>query len=151
MGKLCRSVVTTPRFLLPSFLFPSTLSFISLFLLLSMIPFSLLSSLLSLLALSFFLPPIIPSFFLPPLSLPHIAFWLLLYLFLSPFLLLLHNIRNVLFQLLSGCAVKTTDGKCCVFPFSYKGVTYNKCTTVKHNRPWCSLTSNYKQKWGNCG
>lgn len=49
-----------------------------------------------------------------------------------------------------GCAMKTTSGKCCMFPFTYKGVRYNKCTTKKHNRPWCSLTDPYRGKWGNC-
>ncbi len=46
---------------------------------------------------------------------------------------------------------KTTDDKCCSLPFTYKGVTYNSCTNVDHNKLWCSLDANYKGKWGNCG
>ncbi|KAI8514629.1 hypothetical protein Bbelb_072200 [Branchiostoma belcheri] len=39
----------------------------------------------------------------------------------------------------------------CHFPFMYKGKTYNSCTTVAHNRPWCSLTAVYQPgKWKNC-
>ena len=48
------------------------------------------------------------------------------------------------------CARKTTKGKCCVFPFTYKGKTYKTCTKVGHSRPWCSLDAKYKGKWGNC-
>ncbi|CAH3143085.1 unnamed protein product, partial [Porites evermanni] len=48
------------------------------------------------------------------------------------------------------CPEKTTSGKCCSLPFTYKGVTYNSCTSVNYNRPWCSLDSVYKGRWGNC-
>ena len=48
------------------------------------------------------------------------------------------------------CLQKTTSGKCCSIPFKYKAVTYNSCTNADHNRPWCSLDSVYKGKWGNC-
>ena len=48
------------------------------------------------------------------------------------------------------CPQKTTSGKCCSIPFTYRGVTYNSCTSVNHNRPWCSLDPVYKGRWGNC-
>ena len=43
------------------------------------------------------------------------------------------------------------DGRCCTFPFTYKGITFNSCTTYKHNRLWCSFDRNYNGKWANCG
>ena len=49
---------------------------------------------------------------------------------------------------------KTHDpqGRCCVFPFTYGGVSYNSCTTVANgNKPWCSFDSVYAGKWANCG
>ncbi|XP_078348187.1 uncharacterized protein LOC144633234 isoform X3 [Oculina patagonica] len=50
------------------------------------------------------------------------------------------------------CRQKTDskDGRCCAFPFTYKGKTYTSCTTYKHGRPWCSLDRNYNGKWANC-
>ena len=48
------------------------------------------------------------------------------------------------------CPEKTTSGQCCSLPFTYRGVTYNSCTSVNYNRPWCSLDSVYKGRWGNC-
>jgi len=50
-----------------------------------------------------------------------------------------------------GCVQKTTAGKCCSIPFTYKGVKYHSCTTADHNQLWCSLDAVYKGKWGNCG
>uniref|UniRef100_A0A8C9W3S2 Fibronectin type-II domain-containing protein n=1 Tax=Scleropages formosus TaxID=113540 RepID=A0A8C9W3S2_SCLFO len=42
----------------------------------------------------------------------------------------------------------------CVFPFKYNGQLYFSCTSVdsKHERLWCSLTSDYDQDrlWGYC-
>jgi len=48
------------------------------------------------------------------------------------------------------CSHNTTDGQCCSIPFTYNGVNYHSCTTANHSRPWCSLDSTYKGKWGNC-
>ncbi|XP_068692168.1 seminal plasma protein HSP-1-like isoform X3 [Montipora foliosa] len=50
------------------------------------------------------------------------------------------------------CSVKTTQGKCCHFPFTYRGKVYQSCTTKNHDKPWCSTTANYDQdgQWGNC-
>mgnify|MGYP001794455473 CR=1 FL=1 len=44
-------------------------------------------------------------------------------------------------------SVWTKQGKC-VFPFVYRGKTYNKCTRVNHPRLWCMITQD--GKWGNC-
>ncbi|XP_031567066.1 CUB and peptidase domain-containing protein 2-like [Actinia tenebrosa] len=52
----------------------------------------------------------------------------------------------------SQCSVKTTTGKCCVFPFNYKGTQYNKCIDDYHKRPWCATTDDYDKdkQWGDC-
>ena len=47
----------------------------------------------------------------------------------------------------------TVSGKCCKFPFIYKGKKYKSCTDVDYKgKFWCSLTSNYRRdkKWGRC-
>ena len=52
-----------------------------------------------------------------------------------------------------GCAT-FCDSVYCIFPFKYKGVKYNSCTTAGNgNIPWCatSLTSDGTYNgWGNC-
>ncbi|MFC6633241.1 alkaline phosphatase D family protein [Microbulbifer taiwanensis] len=45
--------------------------------------------------------------------------------------------------------------KRCVFPFSYGGVQYRRCTSEDHDRPWCYLSVDASGKgvageWGNC-
>ena len=35
----------------------------------------------------------------------------------------------------------TTEGNECIFPFTYKGVSYNKCTSVDVYQPWCVTAS----------
>ena len=52
---------------------------------------------------------------------------------------------------IASCPYKTTSGKYCSIPFTYKGVTYYSCTTADHNKPWCSLDLVYKGNWGDCG
>nr|XP_058950839.1 fibropellin-1-like [Pocillopora verrucosa] len=50
-------------------------------------------------------------------------------------------------------AKKTDDpkGRCCGFPFVYKGITYQSCTKVGYHRLWCSLDEGeYKGQWANC-
>lgn len=42
------------------------------------------------------------------------------------------------------------DGRCCVFPFMYKGIIYYSCTSVDHDRLWCSLDA-FSNQWANCG
>lgn len=54
------------------------------------------------------------------------------------------------------CTVKTTDGRWCHFPFTYRGKVYHKCTTKDHHSRWCSTSANYYifknnfGRWGNC-
>ena len=46
----------------------------------------------------------------------------------------------------------TGNGGSCVFPFIYKGLTWNSCTTYGRQRPWCSTTNNWDNDklWGYC-
>lgn len=46
----------------------------------------------------------------------------------------------------------TDKGQLCVFPFKYKGKTYEECITEGKDRPWCATTENYQgdEKWGFC-
>lgn len=47
------------------------------------------------------------------------------------------------------CGGTGNNGEC-VFPFKYRGKTYNSCTRIDHaNRPWCYVTT-VSKKWGNC-
>lgn len=50
------------------------------------------------------------------------------------------------------CRMKTKDNKCCVFPFVYKGKTYDSCVTARANSRWCSLSPSYDddRKYGYC-
>jgi len=61
----------------------------------------------------------------------------------------------VFFLVISDCPPgrKTDDaqGRCCVFPFTYEGKSYSSCTTVDHNRLWCSFDAVYNHQWANCG
>ena len=39
----------------------------------------------------------------------------------------------------------------CVFPFEYKGVSYDSCTTLDNgDTPWCSKTAKYSGSWAEC-
>jgi len=38
----------------------------------------------------------------------------------------------------------------CVFPFTYNGVTYDSCTSVGSDKPWCSYDKVYAGNWGYC-
>ena len=60
---------------------------------------------------------------------------------------------NCDYMFLAECAVKTTNGECCVFPFIYEGKTYSACTKVGYSSHWCSTTGNLdleENKWGRC-
>ena len=61
----------------------------------------------------------------------------------------------VCFVVISDCppGEKTDDaqGRCCVFPFTYGGKSYSFCTSVDHNRLWCSFDAVYSGQWANCG
>jgi len=46
-------------------------------------------------------------------------------------------------------------GKECVFPFRYRGVTYNECTSRNHRREWCATKTDdddryIRGRWGHC-
>ena len=46
------------------------------------------------------------------------------------------------------------EGASCTFPFVYKGITYESCTTVELGRFWCSIDPVFRPaqggRWGNC-
>ncbi|XP_019620680.1 PREDICTED: uncharacterized protein LOC109467177 [Branchiostoma belcheri] len=46
-----------------------------------------------------------------------------------------------------GCRPGQKAVKDCCFPFTYEGNTYNACTSVDHDRPWCYLSDG---SWKNC-
>ncbi|XP_028400042.1 fibropellin-1-like [Dendronephthya gigantea] len=39
------------------------------------------------------------------------------------------------------CQIKTTNGECCVFPFTYGGVSYDACTIRWDKNAWCGTKS----------
>ncbi|KAK3740339.1 hypothetical protein QZH41_009420, partial [Actinostola sp. cb2023] len=43
-------------------------------------------------------------------------------------------------------------GECCAFPFIYKGMVFNECTTQNSVDKWCSTTPLYDvdKQWGVC-
>ncbi|XP_078377928.1 uncharacterized protein LOC144661095 [Oculina patagonica] len=49
-----------------------------------------------------------------------------------------------------GKKTDNAEGRCCVFPFVYGGVSYDSCTKVNYNQLWCSLTAVYSGQWANC-
>ena len=67
-----------------------------------------------------------------------------------------HFVPKCPFLLLSTFKGQTVGGNSevgpCVFPFQYKNVSYNSCTTTDHNRPWCSTTANHDRDgmWEEC-
>ena len=56
---------------------------------------------------------------------------------------------NFYFSEVDDCTIKTMKGEWCHFPFTYKGVKYEKCTTEDYFKPWCA--TNDKFKWDVCG
>ncbi|XP_020605648.1 lactadherin-like isoform X2 [Orbicella faveolata] len=54
----------------------------------------------------------------------------------------------------ANCTVRTTDNKCCVFPFLYEGERFFACTSSSFTfgRKWCATTYNYDKdgEWGDC-
>uniref|UniRef100_A0A8B9QBB8 Insulin like growth factor 2 receptor n=1 Tax=Apteryx owenii TaxID=8824 RepID=A0A8B9QBB8_APTOW len=63
-----------------------------------------------------------------------------------------HQDETVILQYTGGdwCPPVTEKGELCVFPFKYKGKSYEECITEEKNRPWCATTENYQGdgKWG---
>jgi len=49
----------------------------------------------------------------------------------------------------------TTAGDPCVFPFTYKNVSYHTCTKADRSTEWCATETdaagNYNGEWGRCG
>ena len=50
----------------------------------------------------------------------------------------------------------SSPGSKCVFPFSYKGMTYTGCTTMENSgAPWCAISYHNNsidvKHWSNCG
>ena len=59
--------------------------------------------------------------------------------------------RILLLLFIGSCNVRTTYGKCCIFPFTYEGTEYYHCITVDNgNTPWCYYKLSWRKKWGNC-
>ena len=65
--------------------------------------------------------------------------------------------------MISACVTRTEDGgkngkgKKCIFPFIYKNIKYEKCTTVDSITPWCSTNVDKSKHhiedggfWGAC-
>ncbi|XP_028413497.1 lactoperoxidase-like [Dendronephthya gigantea] len=54
----------------------------------------------------------------------------------------------------TSCATKTSDGRCCVFPFTYKNKKYTSCkqSDVYAYSKWCATSSTYVSgnNWGYC-
>ncbi|KAL9969228.1 hypothetical protein ACROYT_G021421 [Oculina patagonica] len=52
----------------------------------------------------------------------------------------------------ANCTVRTTDNKCCVFPFLAKGERHFTCASYSFGRKWCATTYNYDKddEWGKC-
>jgi len=42
------------------------------------------------------------------------------------------------------------DEQHCHFPFTYKGITYDRCTIRGKLWVWCSLHRHYQNKWAYC-
>ena len=62
-----------------------------------------------------------------------------------------NRIKVKMFKLLLKFLVPTAKPSDeCVFPFKYRGKTYDKCTKVRHNQLWCSKDAVYKGRWKNC-
>lgn len=65
-----------------------------------------------------------------------------------------HQDEAVILSYVNGdpCPPETEDGEPCVFPFIYKGETYDECVLEGRAKLWCSKTANYDRdhEWGFC-
>jgi len=59
-----------------------------------------------------------------------------------------HNLDLYIKQAQHPTCGGNAGGASCKFPFTYHGKTYNSCTSVNHDQPWCYTTN--AGKWGNC-
>ncbi|XP_069811536.1 cation-independent mannose-6-phosphate receptor [Dendropsophus ebraccatus] len=66
----------------------------------------------------------------------------------------LHQDDIIKLQYVGGdpCPPVTESGDPCLFPFTYKGKTYNACTTDDRQRLWCATAADPERsgKWGYC-
>ncbi|XP_054826091.1 cation-independent mannose-6-phosphate receptor [Eublepharis macularius] len=66
-----------------------------------------------------------------------------------------HQDETIILQYKGGdrCPPVTELGELCVFPFQYKGNSYDTCIQEGHERPWCATTDDFQRdkKWGFCG
>ena len=48
--------------------------------------------------------------------------------------------------------MRTTDNRCCIFPFLYEGERHFTCVSYSFGRKWCATTYNYDEdgQWGKC-
>uniref|UniRef100_A0A8C4RS24 Fibronectin type-II domain-containing protein n=1 Tax=Erpetoichthys calabaricus TaxID=27687 RepID=A0A8C4RS24_ERPCA len=67
-----------------------------------------------------------------------------LFLTIVTFLALSQKLTNMVLQI--------PKASTCVFPFIYKGQTYNSCTMTDYSSLWCATTSNYDKdfQWTTC-
>ena len=54
-----------------------------------------------------------------------------------------------------GDVCRTENGQKCIFPFNYEGTTYNTCTSVDNDQPWCAYEVDsdatlVEGEWENC-
>jgi len=66
-----------------------------------------------------------------------------------------HNCKNIGPPPRKTPSCQTTKGEKCIFPFTYNGVAYERCTQADHSVPWCSTKTDFKGthvsgKWGEC-
>nr|XP_045014516.1 cation-independent mannose-6-phosphate receptor [Jaculus jaculus] len=65
-----------------------------------------------------------------------------------------HQDEAVILSYVNGdpCPPETDDGEPCVFPFIFKGKSYDECVVEGRARLWCSKTANYDRdhEWGFC-
>ncbi|XP_029327247.1 cation-independent mannose-6-phosphate receptor [Mus caroli] len=65
-----------------------------------------------------------------------------------------HQDEAVILSYVNGdpCPPETDDGEPCVFPFIYKGKSYDECVLEGRAKLWCSKTANYDRdhEWGFC-
>ena len=71
----------------------------------------------------------------------------MLWLFIAPFVLPVSLVVGKAIDASSGCSSE------CVFPFTYLGVTHNRCTDANHDRLWCATARDRNggvTTWANC-
>uniref|UniRef100_A0A5F9C0Z7 Cation-independent mannose-6-phosphate receptor n=1 Tax=Oryctolagus cuniculus TaxID=9986 RepID=A0A5F9C0Z7_RABIT len=65
-----------------------------------------------------------------------------------------HQDEAVILSYMNGdpCPPETDEGDPCVFPFTFKGKSYEECVVENRAKLWCSTTSDYDRdhEWGFC-